>query len=89
MVFCDFLCVCVCGAVYIRAVAGGSAGSARADPKFWPNSTVLLSVLTLNFWLFLLVPTLTKILSYGPESSSSKNGGPNVNCKDLSHFHWD
>ena len=24
-----------------RGVAGGSAGSARADPKFWLNSTVL------------------------------------------------
>ena len=50
----------------IRGVAGGSAGSARADPKFWLNSTVLLYVPTLNFRLFLLVPTLTKIPSYGP-----------------------
>ena len=49
-----------------RGVAGGSAVSARADPKFWPNSTVLLPVPTLNYSLFLLVPTLTKIPSYGP-----------------------
>ena len=49
-----------------RGVAGGSAGSARADPKFWSNSTVLLPVPTLNYSLFLLVPTLTKIPSYGP-----------------------
>ena len=51
---------------YPRGVAGGSAGSARADPKFWPNSTVLLPVPTLNYSLFLLVPTPTKISSYGP-----------------------
>ena len=34
-------------ALLSRGVAGGSAGSACADPKFWPNSTVLLSVPTL------------------------------------------
>ena len=36
------------------------------NSPFWPNSTVLLPVPTLNHSLFLLVPNLTKNPSYGP-----------------------